>query len=226
MTYLVFDTEFGITKHYNRVGHWQFNPLVAIAFKSSEEKKPVSKWLYQDELKNIEIDEEVIVAHNAKVDLLYLWHLEGLQNAFKRGLKVWDTSLAHYMLSGQKEKFPALRAIAVNNYKRPERAKLMEAYWDKGIDTCDIPKNIVINDVENDVLDTEAIYLQQVEEAKKKGMFNLIEAHNDTLLALIEMEYNGMYIDKNTLQNNKKELELEIIEADKELNQLVEKYWK
>lgn len=226
-SYLVFDTEFSIKQYYNRVGNWLYNPLVAIGLKSSNVVRPYSKWIYPDKIKEFIVDEDVLVGHNIKTDLLYVWGLESLQEAFMRGLRIWDTSVAHYMLSGQREKYPALRDIAVRCYGLQERDKLMEFYWNQGIDTMDIPQEIVLNDVENDVLDTEAIYLQQVEEAKKKGMYELIQAHaGDTLCGIIECEYNGMKIDREILGKNRQELEKELEESNIQLSTLIGKYWK
>jgi len=226
-SYLVFDTEFSIKQYYDRVGNWLYNPLVAIGLKSSNEVQPHSKWIYPDKIKEFIVDEDVLIGHNLKVDLLYMWGLESLQDAFSKGLRVWDTSVAHYMLSGQRDKYPALRDIAVRCYGLKERDKLMESYWDKDIDTMDIPQEIVLNDVENDVLDTEAIYLQQVEQAKKKGMYELIHTHaGDTLCGIIECEYNGMKIDRKILGKNRKELERELEESTKLLLPYIERYWK
>jgi len=158
--------------------------------------------------------------------LLYLWSLDDLQNYFKRGGKIWDTMLAEYIISGQQHKFPALRDIAVNKYGCKERTKEMEEYWNKGIDTSDIPKELVLKDVEQDVLDTEQIYLAQLEKAKYLGMTRLIELQGDAILATTEMKYNGLKIDLEVLEANKKSLIQSIKQEEEKLNELVNRYWK
>lgn len=96
----------------------------------------------------------------------------------------------------------------------------------EGIDTMDIPKALVLEDVEKDVLDTEKIYLKQIEKAKELGMYNLIEERMDGLLACVEMEFNGIMVDRQVLERNQKELEKELAIKRDELNSITQRYWK
>lgn len=222
--YLVFDLETGFKTYYERKGNFKFNPIVAIGL--AKDKEVVSEYIYPNKLTSFKIEEKVLVGHNIKFDLLYIWHLNDTQDFFKRGGKVWDTAVAEYMLTGQQHKYPALRDIAVTKYGCKERQKKMEEYWNDNVDTMYIPKEIVLEDVENDVIDTESIYLQQVEKAKKLGMYELIEDHMDFVLATTEMEYNGIFIDEEILENNKQTLEMELSNEKESLSKIIERYWK
>lgn len=224
MNYLILDLETGSKEVYNRKGHFLFNPLVAVGLKNKGELK--LDYLYPNKLKELEIDEDILVGHNIKYDLLYLWELSGIQEFFKRGGKIWDTMIVHYLLSGQKEKFPGLREITVKDYKCQERSKLMEEYWNKGIDTTQIPKDVVIKDLKGDVLDTEQVYLKQLQLIKEARMEKLIETEMDFLLACTEMEFNGMYINKEVFKKNKEELKLKLNKVQTELKLLTDRYWK
>lgn len=224
--YLVIDLETGTKEKYSRRANYRYNDIVAIGL--AKNKRAISKYIPNFNIKRLVIDdnEEVLVGHNIKFDLLYLWDLESIQAFFKRGGKVWDTMLAEYILSGQQHKFPALRDIAVNKYGCKERTKQMEEYWNKGIDTINIPRHLVEEDVQNDVLDTEVIYLAQLEKAKNLNMINLIEEEMDSLLAFTEMEYNGMKGNKDILEANQQALEsIRATEVD-HLRILIAKYWK
>lgn len=224
MSYIVYDSETGFKEAYGRKGNFKINPIVAMALKNSKEL--YSEYIYPNKLERFIVDEDILVGFNIKYDLLYIWGLEDLQNFFKRGGKIWDCQEAHYTLTGQQEKYPALREVAVRCYGCKQREKKMEEYWEKGIDTFDIPKELVIEDVEFDVLDTEQVYLKQLDIAKEKGMLNLIESRMDGILALCEYEYNGIYVNRDILETNQKLLEDELKIEKEKLNNLVQRYWK
>lgn len=223
-SYIALDLETTSRSAYGRKINPFLNDIVAIGLASNGQAH--SEYIYPNKLKNLHIDEDVILLHNATFDLLFLWGLEDLQDFFRRGGKIWCTQYAEYLLTGQQSKFAALRDIAVNKYGCKEREKKMEAYWAQGIGTEEIPKELVLEDVENDVLDTEKIYLKQVEKAKELGMFELIEARMDGLLATIEMEYNGLFVNKDILETNQKLLEQQIEEENINLLEIVKRYWK
>lgn len=168
----------------------------------------------------------ILIGHNIGFDLKYIWKNDELQDFFKRGGRIWDTAAAEFILSKQEHKFPGLRDIAVNKYKCKERVKHIEKLFESGLDTTQGDIDLLLEDVKNDVLDTEKVALQQVKLAKELGMFNLIVARMDSLLATTEMEYNGVKVDKEIFTNNKQHLIRELEVCKKELDQLVTKYWK
>jgi len=225
--YLVLDVENNNSKVYRcKAGCFLVDPIVAFALKNEKELK--STYIYPEKLQNLQIDEDVLVIHNATHDLPFLWHLKGIQEFFLRGGKLWDTMKAEYLLSGHLKTYKelGLRDLAVNKYGCKQREKVMEPYWDQGWDTSDIPKELVMQDVENDVLDTEKIYLAQLIETEKLGMTKAIEYQMDGVLAKIEMKVNGMKIHKETLEKNKLKLEKELEDLYKRLGVISEKYWR
>ncbi len=220
MEYLVIDLETGITEHIGRKGCFLVNPIVAATLKNGSISKSFMTTGADDVMSQVPDSIGVLVGHNIKFDLLYLWGSKRLQNMFVNGLRIWDTQLAHYMLSGQRDKYPALRDIAVTRYGQPERTKHMEEYWKKGIDTKDIPTELVLEDVKYDGIDTEAIMLQQVAEARKMGIYRLIMESMEGLLATTEMEFNGIHVNQVILNVNKRNLESEIVKINAKLQQL------
>lgn len=207
-----------------KVGHPMFDALVAIGLKNVQELH--STYIYPNKLKEFKIDEDLLVGHNLAHDLQWLWHLDDVQDFFKRGGRIWDTSVVEYILTAQEHIYPALRVIAVNKYGCQEREKFMEKYWDEGLQTSQIPEEIVLKDVENDVLDTEQVFLKQYTEISRLGLHNFIELQMDAVLATIECSMNGMKIDLETLQKNKIELQQRLDIKTKELLEIVKKYWR
>jgi DNA polymerase-1 len=231
MNYIIIDLETNNREIHGRKGNPWHNEIIAVGMADKDQVS--SKYIYPDKLKSLDLDGyDLIVGHNCKYDLLYLWHLDDLQDFFKRNGKIWDTQYAEYVLSGHQNKYPSLRDTAVNVYKLPERSKNLEdmLFNKKLINNyglvSDLPKEAVIEDVENDVRDTRSIYLAQVERAKKLGMETILELEMDAILATTEMEYNGMYIDQQVLQKNKALLQKELEDEYNKLRAITEKYWR
>lgn len=223
MSYLVFDLETTCLEKYKRVANPFYNQILCYGFKYFN-KDPIAEakdYMPDGWLNGI----KTLIGHNIKFDLLYVWRNKELQEAFKNGLTIWDTQLAEYILSGQQHKYPALRDIAVNKYDCKERVKHIEKGFEQGLDTSQMDIQLLLEDVRNDVLDTESVALQQVEKAKKLGMLNLIKAQMNGLLATTEMEYNGMFVNKQVLADRKLEIERELEHHYINLNEIVRGYW-
>lgn len=163
---------------------------------------------------------DLLIGHNLAFDLKFIWRNDELQDFFARGGRIWCTQLVEYILSGQRHKYPGLRDIAISKYGRMERIKNLE-----GRLTQDMPIELLLEDVRNDVLDTEAVALQQAKIAKKEGMLGLILTQMDARLATIEMEYNGFKVDKEVLEQNQKELEAKLKPLSEQIDLIAQAYW-
>jgi DNA polymerase I-like protein with 3'-5' exonuclease and polymerase domains len=222
--YIILDLETTTKEQYGRKANPFFNEIVAIGLKTEGEE---AKSFYTNKWNCNALNQyNTIVAHNAKFDLLYLWKEEHLQDYLRAGGKVWCTQLAHYFIHAFQEHYPALRDIAVRHYGVKEREKVMEPYWGQGVDTKDIPKELVLKDVENDVSDTEQIYLKQIQICQQRGILEVVELQMEALLCTLEMEYNGFKIDIEVLQKHKHELQSQLEIKQKELLEIVSQYWK
>jgi len=228
--YAVIDIETSIKESFLRKAN-PFDPdnkIIAIgAKKQGEEAKTYYKEPDWDKvLYQILEGVDILIAFNAKFECLYFWEYDTFQAHLEQKGKIYCPQLGEYILTGQRHKYPALRDIAVNKYGCKEREKRMEEYWDKGIDTSEIPKELVLEDVRNDVLDTEQVMLQQVKRLKEQGSYKLAMSMMDSLLATTEMEYNGIYINQEVFQTNKQILQGRIKETLIELDTLSRRYFK
>lgn len=228
MSYLILDLECDIKSIYGRKSHFRHNDIVSIGTKSPDQGQ--YKWVYGDKSEEFrgkfKIEQDILVGHNLKYDLLYLWNLKGFQEFLSRKGQIWCTMTAEYYLSGQQSKYAGLRELAVNKAGCQERPKLMEEYWSQGVTTSEIDKSIVLQDLRQDVLDTEQLYLKQIEESQKLNMTGFIQSEMELLLATIEMEFNGFKINQQVLENNKKELEIKKEQVLTDLNTKIRNYWK
>jgi DNA polymerase I len=158
---------------------------------------------------------ETLVGHNISFDLKYLYRYPEVREWIKEG-KIWDTMLAEYLLSGQTKQFPSLDYTCVR-YGGSLKDEKIKEYWEAGLSTEDIPKGELLEYLKHDLLNTRFTYLGQVIKAKQLGMYDVILVHMEALLALIEMEYNGLKFDLNYAREAIKKLKVEVEEKSSAL---------
>lgn len=185
------------------------NFIVAYGWKDKGDTECRYEYLSHKDLQSTEYkipdDCDVIVGHNLRFDLTWLWKHPSFKPFIERGGKVWCTQYAEYLLEGHDEDFHMnkLENVAVL-YGGTKKVDAVKAMWDDGKLTSQIPKDLLIDylvgtkeELRNggDIGNTEKIYLGQIERAKELGMVNIIEARMDGYLATTEMEYNGINVD-------------------------------
>lgn len=172
---------------------------------------------YKDNLLKIQesIDSStVLVGFNIKFDLHWLARY-GIKFANKR---IWDCQVVQFILDGQANPYPSLNRVAEHYGLESKLDIVKEQYWSNGIDTPDIPEDILIDYLKQDVKLTEQVMVKQMEELNKQPhLKRLISLHNQDLLVLQEMEFNGILYDYNKSKILGDELEEQITKLDKRL---------
>lgn len=107
--------------------------------------------------------------------------------------KVWDVQIAEFILSNQKNTYPSLDDTG-EKYGQGRKLDVVKTeYWDKGIDTPDIPYYILSDYMEQDIRLTYLCYLHQLTLLKDNPLkTRLITLACADLLVLEEMEWNGL----------------------------------
>lgn len=132
------------------------------------------------------------------------------------GVKVWDVQLAEFLLSRQTHKFPSLDSIC-EKYGVPKKLDLVKRdYWEKEIETEDVPWPILSEYAEHDAAVTLACAEKQMEEMNPK-MAALCKLMGQDLLILQEMEHNGITFDEELCKKKSIELDNEISEITAKL---------
>jgi DNA polymerase I-like protein with 3'-5' exonuclease and polymerase domains len=171
-----------------------------------------------------EIDEsEILVGFNIKFDLHWL-RKYGINFVGKR---VWDCQLVHFILTGQQYPYPSLNSVSAYYDLGSKLDVVATEYWGNKIDTPNIPNDILEEYLIGDLQLTQKVYEKQMEEfaVSTKPMQRLISLHNQDLIILQEMEFNGLLFDENSSNRLAKELEDQIEIIDKilfEYHELVE----
>lgn len=161
---------------------------------------------------------KLVVGQNIKFDITYMIRHPRAHAAWREfvvgGGLVWDLQIAEYMMQGQIRKWhmPTLDDLA-REYGEDLKVDEVKLLWEAGVDTPDIDPDLleryaigedlihpdtgeVTGRKEGDVGVTRNIFLKQVAKASKLGMLKTITMNMGSLLATIEMELNGMYVDK------------------------------
>jgi DNA polymerase I-like protein with 3'-5' exonuclease and polymerase domains len=163
-------------------------------------------------LKLVEIfkNSTVLVGFNIKFDLHWI-KFYGIDFSHCR---IWDCQVVHFILTGQKETYPSLNSVAAY-YGLGTKHSEVEEYWNKGLDTTQIPRDILEKYLQQDLDLTEQVYYKQLEEISKRShLRRLVSLHNQDLLVLQEMEYNGLLYDSNKSEELAIQTEKDIEEID------------
>lgn len=242
MSYVAFDLETTGSTTYDRF----CNPLdprhsiTMAAFKLPNQDAIVhyNELCYKTGLAGYEVFDKIdlskvklIICHHARFDLLWVW--KDLTTWIQNGGRIWCTMLAEFLLRGQQGVAHGSKNLATSlsldaltlKYGGTLKDSRIGEMFKAGIKANEIDPEILIPYNKWDVKNTELIYLAQVKEAKLQGMIPLIQTNMNHLMALIEMEYNGLYIDKEILEERikdfreRREIQLNIFKS------LSSKYW-
>lgn len=146
--------------------------------------------IIEEDFDDLSVRGKLLVGHNIKFDIHWIRRC----GVSIEDIKVWDTQLAEFILTGQEMRFPSLNGC-LEKYGFPLKLDVVKTnYWNNGIDTTDIPTDILSEYLEGDLKGTEKVYLAQKKlfETTHKHLLPLFKLHCKDLLVLEEMEFNGI----------------------------------
>tara|TARA_R110000772_G_scaffold83854_2_gene177356 strand:+ start:151 stop:1320 length:1170 start_codon:yes stop_codon:yes gene_type:complete len=219
MSYLVLDVETTISNKGNPFD--QTNKLCMVGLLTAKEKMiydiEYSVDPYKESLKQIQlaVDKcDVLVGFNIKFDLHWLARY-GITFANKR---IWDCQLTEFILRNQSKAYPSLNGVSEYYDLGNKLDEVKENYWKNGIDTDKVPKDILIEYLEKDIELTEQVMSMQMKElADLPQLRRLISLHNQDLLGLQEIEFNGLKYEYKTSQILGDELDEQISKLNEKL---------
>jgi len=218
MSYLILDVE---TTTFNKGNPFdERNKLCYVGLKADE---PFDRNLYDIEYSDTPFRRELeeiqaainstttLVGFNIKFDLHWIRNY-GI--TFTE-LRIWDCQLMHFIITGQSHTYPSLNEVAEYYGLGSKLDVVSEVYWKNGVDTKDIPKEILEEYLQGDLDLTEQVYLKQLEYLKQNPkLARLCSLHNQDVLVLEEMEYNGLLYDYEKSKELAAKTRIEIAELD------------
>lgn len=125
--------------------------------------------------------------------------------------RIWDCQVAQFIIECQLRPMISLADSLVYWGLTPKQDYIAETYWNKGIDTLDIPWQELHDYNLSDLQITRELYERQLAYLEDKSKLkHLIELDCFDLKVLQEMEYNGMLYDTDKSLELSKECEARI----------------
>ena len=132
----------------------------------------------------------LLIGFNLKFDLHWI-RRAGVN--FGLDLRIWDAQLAEFLLENQSNPYPSLQK-ACEKYELPGKLDIVKTeYWDKGIDTTEIPQKILTEYLCGDLEATKTVFDKQAQ-LLMGNQLKLFSLQCQDLLVLQEMDYNGIRI--------------------------------
>jgi len=161
------------------------------------------------------LDIDLVVGFNFKFDSHWLTKNE----LDLSKVKVWDVQIAEFILSCQTNRFPNLNDTCIK-YGIPVKEDIVKTqYWDKGIDTADIPWEILSSYAAHDASITLQCYHAQIK-LMTPQQIKLCQLQCQDMMILMEMEQNGLPFDEELCQLRAVELDDKISTINTELTQI------
>lgn len=136
-----------------------------------------------------------LVAHNLKFDLMWMDFL-GVKYDH---CELFCTMVADYLISGQKKQTYTLDAVS-ERYGITPKIDRVKIFWDSGYETDEIPLDILIPYGEQDTINSLVLFQRMEPLIRKKGLGKLVRLHMTLLGILSNMEYNGMAVCCNRME--------------------------
>lgn len=154
------------------------------------------------------------VVFNGKFDVAWL-----RRNGNKLPERVWDVQLAHFLLSGQLSPYPSLDEV-LTHYGLPLKHNVVkEEYWKRGIDTDQVPWDILCEYGEYDCIGPYNCFLKQRAELRERPLlYRLFLLQCQDLLVLQEMEHNGLKYNNKKCEEKSDELQKKIDGLNEQLS--------
>lgn len=162
-------------------------------------------------------DSTLLVGCNLKFDLAWSRRALGLQVGDHQ--RVYDIQLAWFILTNQQHRYPSLNQIA-EYFGLGQKQDLVKKYWDQGVDTPGIPREVLTEYLYQDVELTYQCYLH-LQDAIPASKRKLVMLQMADLLILHDMEFNGLIFDKETSLKLAEETRKELAVIDNKLTDLV-----
>lgn len=161
------------------------------------------------------------VFFNAKFDIHWYRKLVGITPHFTSIHRVWCCQLAAFLLGGMRNRYPSLEETSAKYGLGSKIDVIKTEYWDKGIQTDEIPQETLREYCIQDVNLTYQIYLCQLEEFRKQPkLYKLFQLQCQDLLTLEEMEWNGQVYDERLCEERAAKIDAELGAIERELSSI------
>ena len=162
--------------------------------------------IYKKEVQDILNKTTLLIGHNIKFDLLWLW-----EAGFNYNGRIYDTMIGEYVL-GRSTKQSLKLKDCCSRRGVSQKLDTTEQYIKDGVSFENIPIKIVEEYGRQDIVATRALFQSQMKDLnlpRNKGLLKTIKMMCEFCYVLTEMENNGIRIDLDKLDEVEKEFQIE-----------------
>ena len=167
---------------------------------------PHYKPIVNEKIQDILDKTTLLVGHNIKFDLLWLWEV-----GFKYNGRIYDTMIGEYVLGRGTRQSLRLKDCCLRRGVS-QKSDATEQYVKDGVSFEKIPMKIVEEYGRQDVIATKALFQSQMNDFKlprNKVLLKTVKMMCKFCVVLTTMEDNGIRIDLGKLDEVEKEFQLE-----------------
>ena len=161
----------------------------------------------------------LLIGHNLQYDLQWLWAC-----GFEYQGQIFDTMLGEYILQRGQKQSVSLENCALRYDLDMKKSDTLKDYFKRGFQTDEIPLDELSEYLHQDLVVTKSLYWKLMEEYDKpeaKSLINVRDITNNVCKTLTRMYMNGFKIDKDALQEVRKDFEEELVGIEKRLQEQV-----
>lgn len=186
------------------------NKMVCYSIATSVQHYAAYLWPDVKDCQTFVDEAKLVVGFNFKFDL-HWFEKEGVDLS---KAKIWDVQIAEFILSNQTAPFPSLNETCIK-YNIPTKLDVVKTeYWDKGVQTDEIPWPVLSDYAAHDAKVTLLCYYAQLK-LMTPQQIKLCQLMCQDLYILKEMECNGIVFDENLCVQRSMEVDdqIEILKA-------------
>lgn len=182
---------------------------------------------YGDALREIQdwlSNARLLIGFNIKYDLHWL---SRYSLVVPDNCRIFDCQLAFYILTCQTKQYPSLDGVA-EHYGLEKKLDIVKTeYWDKKLDTNEVPYNILSEYLEQDLIVTNQVYnaLEVDVGLSSREMQQLIKMSMLDLVVLQDIEQNGLLLNLDKAIKKGDDIVSEIVGIDSRLRRMAGFDW-
>lgn len=171
------------------IGFYNLDTKETKIIKVEYDEQPYGKAL--TEIQELLSQTTELVGFNLKFDLAWLDRY-GLDLPSKT--RLFDCQLAYFILTAQKNSYPSLNGVAQYFGLEKKLDVVKDEYWDRGLDTDEVPYDVLSEYLAQDLLVTANVYVK-LQEVIPDSQRQLIKMSMLDLAVLKDTEKNGLLLD-------------------------------
>lgn len=205
-----------VSAHFGWLGWDTVDEVQTLVFHHNDQDGTDSVTPLDEALK----EADVMVAHNAKFDALWLQEM-----GLSLPPKLYCTMIGEYVLAKGQRTELSLKATAERRNVTRKKSDLVDELFKGGTGFEAMPLDTVIEYAEADVKSCAEIYIAQQDDfaaEKNASLKNIIDLMTDALRFIMEVETNGLHIDLDVLRSVEDQYLTERAQLTADLRQIVE----